>query len=261
MALTDNNDFKNNLAAKICLLVIWGTIVIAVICVGLIIFAATTFNDKFEVVKYLCTTLLPLWGTWIGTVLAYYFSKENFEAATKGINSIIKQVSARESLKSFSVENEMIPLSKITRFQRESGTNKIDETISVKEIFDFINKQNATGNIIGRVPFIKEDDTLLYIIHISTLEKFKLAKLDSKVSSSDIDKITLLQMKDEPIVKKYFENGAKFASKNTNLSDIQDIFEKYPGSCEDVFITEDGQSSGKIIGWITNDIVLSKLTK
>jgi len=33
--------------------------------------------------QVILTSILPLLGTWIGTVLAYYFAKDNFEAAAK----------------------------------------------------------------------------------------------------------------------------------------------------------------------------------
>ncbi|HEY5590898.1 MAG TPA: hypothetical protein VIK55_07750 [Paludibacter sp.] len=40
-------------------------------------------TEKFKDIKDLFGMLLPLIGTWVGTVLAYYFSKDNFEAASK----------------------------------------------------------------------------------------------------------------------------------------------------------------------------------
>jgi len=36
--------------------------------------------------------IIPLLATWIGTVLAFYFGRENFEAASKQYKSIINQL-------------------------------------------------------------------------------------------------------------------------------------------------------------------------
>lgn len=41
----------------------------------------TQDTDRHAATKDLCSTLLPVIGTWIGTALAFYFSKESFAAA------------------------------------------------------------------------------------------------------------------------------------------------------------------------------------
>ena len=36
--------------------------------------------------------LVPMIGTWIGTVIAYYFSGENFERASQSVSKLVDQV-------------------------------------------------------------------------------------------------------------------------------------------------------------------------
>jgi hypothetical protein len=43
------------------------------------------------------TADLPVIGTWVGTVLAYYFSKENLETATRSVAATASQMSPDES--------------------------------------------------------------------------------------------------------------------------------------------------------------------
>src|SRR5713226_1358319 len=53
-------------------------------------------------------SVLPLLGTWVGTILAYYFSKENFEAATKSVTELAKQITPQEKLKAALAKDKMI---------------------------------------------------------------------------------------------------------------------------------------------------------
>ena len=53
---------------------------------------------------------MPLFGTWVGTILAFYFSKANFEAATKSVTKIAetKIASIDEKLSATLVSEKMI---------------------------------------------------------------------------------------------------------------------------------------------------------
>ena len=51
-----------------------------------------------QLAKDILAILLPVIGTWIGTVLAYYYSKENFEAATTGATNLAQQLSPQQKL-------------------------------------------------------------------------------------------------------------------------------------------------------------------
>src|ERR1043166_7992064 len=55
--------------------------------------------------KDLFTALLPVFATWVGTLLAFYFSKDNFESATKSVTEMANKISgADEKLKARSEE-------------------------------------------------------------------------------------------------------------------------------------------------------------
>ena len=54
-------------------------------------------DQFFDISKYVFGVLLPVIGTWIGTVLAFYFGQVNFEAASRSA-AIVRQLSPREKL-------------------------------------------------------------------------------------------------------------------------------------------------------------------
>src|SRR5271155_1830489 len=71
-----------------------GVTVISVVAVsslaGLIIHNSKDQQDAARSAQNVLGSVLPLLGTWVGTILAYYFSKENFEAATKSVTEMAK---------------------------------------------------------------------------------------------------------------------------------------------------------------------------
>ena len=87
--------FQQVIGSKITKFVLWGTAIIGLtgIVFAFIAIRSDVTDDKvkqaFSIVQYIFGALLPLWGTWIGTILAYYYSKENFESANKNVQQIV----------------------------------------------------------------------------------------------------------------------------------------------------------------------------
>src|SRR5712691_1865567 len=62
-----------------------------------------TTKDALEAAKYVFAAVLPLLGTWVGTVLAHYFQKENLAAATQSISDLASKVAGTDKLQSILV--------------------------------------------------------------------------------------------------------------------------------------------------------------
>jgi hypothetical protein len=74
---------------------------ISVVAASAILFA----TDKAAASQSVLTAVLPLLAAWVSTVLAYYYSSESIEAATKSVKSLI---SPEEKLKTIPVADKMI---------------------------------------------------------------------------------------------------------------------------------------------------------
>src|SRR5689334_7338076 len=83
---------------------------VGVIALGITVILLGKNKDQSVVAKDVLSTMLPLIGTWVGTVLAFYFSKANFEAAQQSVAAMAKQVSGQEKLKSIPVSSKMIKI-------------------------------------------------------------------------------------------------------------------------------------------------------
>ncbi|SEB77086.1 hypothetical protein [Rhodococcus koreensis] len=73
-----NTRFRDQLAFWIILPSFAGILAISVL---MVIYAAP--DNREEVARLVFSAVLPLFGTWVGTVLAFYFARDNFEAASE----------------------------------------------------------------------------------------------------------------------------------------------------------------------------------
>ncbi|MHB9143098.1 MAG: hypothetical protein ACYC25_14605, partial [Paludibacter sp.] len=85
-------------------------------------------------------TLLPLWGTWIGTVLAYYFGKANFEAASKSYQDVIKKLTPEEKIAKLLVKDVMLPIRDILYLDYDTESPKLINDILKYPQFESYNR-------------------------------------------------------------------------------------------------------------------------
>lgn len=64
--------------------------VAALSIVALAVAANSSQAALLQTTQMVFASVLPLLGTWVGTVLAFYFSRENFEAANKSVQDLVK---------------------------------------------------------------------------------------------------------------------------------------------------------------------------
>src|SRR6478609_5743961 len=63
---------------------------------------------QFDALQFVFASIVPVIGTWMGTVMAFYFSKENLEAANRSVKSLIQHISSNEKLASIKSSEVMI---------------------------------------------------------------------------------------------------------------------------------------------------------
>jgi hypothetical protein len=62
------------------------SVVVIVVASGLAIGFAPSGAERTEATRLVFTSVLPLLGTWVGTVLAFYFARENLRTATESLS-------------------------------------------------------------------------------------------------------------------------------------------------------------------------------
>lgn len=213
-------------------------------------FAKDDVKERFAHVKDILTIILPLIGTWVGTVLAFYFSRENFVAAAQQTAALVKQLTPEEKLQSISAESAMIDLSAEDTMLLMLSPDRPEEAITItvgliKEKFTKFNR--------NRLPVLNADGHVLYLLHRSYVEKFLVAKA---MNGADIAPLTFRDLLADPSMKTVFESFGTLAV-NAKLLAAKQLMDS-TSDCADVFLTEDGTRKSKAKGWVTDVIVREK---
>jgi hypothetical protein len=242
------NPIQEILGNRITRFVMWGTILILVVGIGFAITAlfvkGENVKEAFSILQYVLGALLPLWGTWIGTILAYYYSKENFEAANKSVQQIVDKLTPEKKLQSLKSKDIMIPRSKLI-YQVLKKSETLSKFKLKEDCLRFLE-----ANKIKRVIILDEEDKAKYVIH-RDLISFFIA--NSILSGTDVSGLTLQDMYDkgDAEIRHTLENSVKFLGIDSNLLDAKNIMDQQKG-CMDIFITEKGTADEPVLGWITN---------
>ncbi len=199
-----------------------------------------------ETTRTVLTAVLPLFGTWVGTVLAFYFSKDNFEAATRSVSEMSRQLTAREKLESIPVRDKMILKDKM--FFKKLPADKIILADLLKEI-----DKKKKGS---RVPILNDSDYPEYIIHRSAIDKYIADKARAGTTATDLNKLTLQNLLDDDAdLKKLFETSFMTVKEESSLATAKDMMDSTP-DCQDIFITKGGKRNEEVLGWITNMTII-----
>lgn len=240
-------------------LILSGAIILALIVASC--FALWGDVSKFAQVKELFAVLLPVIGTWVGTVLAYYFSKENFEAASRSVNELVGRViSTDEKLQELKVSDIMLQPKDFTPMIVENH-----EAYQKTKILELLNLMAKTSS--ERIPFL-EKGTLkfIFLIYRTTVERFLLGYRNGVIKLKDSAKT---EDKDLTI-KDMFDSDFQLAKEISAVTSIG-IFLPVSATlaqarqkmqdntlCQDVFITKTGSKDEAVEGWITDYIIIEK---
>jgi hypothetical protein len=206
-------------------------------------FVIVLAKDKSDAAKLVFGSLLPLLGTWVGTVLAFYFAKANFESAAKNTKDLLGMT---ERLRSTPVESVMLKMSdpsvikKILVAPETPGSLKIADLVKIMR-----------DNRRHRLPVLNPDSSPLFVIHLSTLTDFIAAQaLSAQAGATPVTDLTIsdLQKVDElyqPIL------AWACVKLGATLAEAKLAMETTP-NCSDVFVTTSGRKSDPAVGWITN---------
>jgi hypothetical protein len=222
---------------------------VVAICVALT--GDATNKEKFIYVKDVLTIVLPLMGTWVGTVLAFYFSRENFAAAAKQSAELVRQLSPEQRLESIAVSAVMLDMGASTTLKLSlSGVEDLSKYRLKADIVDALMEKHRRN----RLPIVDNSGKILYVIHRSYLDQF-LVKCAESGGTRMID-VTLKDLLEAEELKSIFISFA-VVGKEARMITVKQAMDGN-ANCSDAFVTEDGTKGSRALGWITNVMVREK---
>jgi len=225
----------------------WSRDLLAIIVVAASLFGVAVLGAvgvyKGDDAKSILTLLLPVIGTWVGTVLAFYFGREQLEAANRTVDRLARQLTAEEKLGSIKVTEKMIPRSDAFVATEDPAQLKLLEAVTALE------KQNK-----NRLPVLTPDGKPRLVVHRSTIDRFIASRASKGASVDDLKTLTMTDLLQDPDFGKDLKNTFAVIPKTGTMADAKRAMEALQW-CQDVFVTDSGTSAETVLGWVTNGIV------
>ncbi len=190
----------------------------------------TESKDIFNIV-------LPVYSSWVGTILAFYFGRENFESANQQVRELVQKLTPQQRSKA-SVTSIMRRLSDLNYFRMPQGQG--DQDIQLSVLLD------RFSGLVSRLPILEFDGKPKYMIHQSKLDHY----LVSGGKKEDTLENFIAEQKSQG-----FSFGANkgfvIVSEQISIAEAKLKMESVP-SCQDIFVTREGSVEEPLTGWISN---------
>jgi hypothetical protein len=208
---------------------------IALVTIGAAIWGQRLVADQAQTVM---STVLPVIGTWVGTVLAFYFARENFEAAAR---ASAQMAAGRTESPALDIA---IPRAAIESFEMDDSQQPKDVKLA-----DIRKKMNDHGRY--RMPIFNKAGVARHVIHQQPLDSHIAARTINKEPPDKVSEATLNDLLNSEQGKQVI-NAMAFAPERATIGEVKSAMESRPG-CQDVFMTRSGSPSEPVIAWVTNN--------
>lgn len=200
-------------------------------------------NDETKAIS-IFNSVFPVLASWVGTVLAFYFGRENFESANKQVRELVNKVKTDKGQKS-AIE--------IMRQLSESiymkiSSNMLNDTIKISDL------QTYFSNSVSRLPIISSENEPLLIVHESRI----ISYITSFNGSKDDTLIKFLEVMGNEGYFFDFNRGFIILDITNTIHDAKLKLELIP-SCKDIFITKNGSKNEPVLGWISDSRLMRSI--
>ena len=211
---------------------ILGIVVVSVVAIS------TAGKSRAETSRLVFSSVLPLLGTWVGTVLAFYFARENLAAATE---STLRLAGIETSTPVTSV---MIREADFIAY--DLGTDDRIEDVPLASVRD---KMRALTPPSRRLPIRNALGAVMCVVHDATLTAYAESV---NQTTETLDK-TMGDLLNDPAFGALVK-AMGFVSEKATVADARAKMGSIK-NCNDVFVTANGNVDERATGWLTNTLL------
>lgn len=205
---------------------------VAIVALGIVAIVVETDNAMT-----ILNAVLPMVASWVGTILAFYFGRENFESANRQVRELVQRLTPEERAKT-PVTGVMRRLTDMKYFKMEEG--KSDQDVTVAQLKDKLSSD------VSRLPVLEADEGPKYMIHQSRIANFLLE------GGKETDTLaTFIDHWEKQNLRFGENNGFVVVSEKAALDEAKRKLDDAP-TCQDIFVTKGGTVDEPLIGWISN---------
>jgi predicted permease len=239
--MTEATSTETKMRDVLAIILVVGALLTIIYLGGMII--VSTSGNKEEAAKYVLNAVLPLIGTWVGAVIAFYFAKENFEAAARHTRELVQPAAApARAVTTFMTAYDAMP-----KIEVPEGTDP--DALPLAKLFPgglapaALLAADAGGKRIAVVR--AKSRQAVYVVHLQTLVLFQ-AMLPAGSSGTTLADLRKTNATLFARLQSWVTVG-----KGDTLADAKFAMEG-KADCRDVFVTETGRSDSAVVGWLTN---------
>ncbi|NJN92251.1 MAG: hypothetical protein HC878_19055 [Leptolyngbyaceae cyanobacterium SL_5_14] len=216
-----NLDSRTALAFAITLFSILGITITSIAYISI----SEPGDDRSRAAERVFSSVLPLYGTWVGTLLAYYFAKENFDSATKNTVALSQIPLSNQSN---NLDSILVSAAISTRFLFEEDLSRPLQDV----------KETLLRNDRKRLPILRQGSILFFLAYYEDLDAHNTSNPNQTLN----DFIQASPDKNKPVA---------FVGKDISLAKANEERKKIV-DCRDIFVTDNGNKDGKVIGYLTD---------
>lgn len=200
------------------------------------------------------TAVLPVFATWVGTVIAFYFSNESYKVANEAVRDATAGMV--DKLRRTAVKTAMIPLARTVAHRLDPAQPLGGAPLGkIKASFDGL---GDNGQPLSRLLILDSSDRYVAILHRSSWTELCYAgsQGDAPVdmTTGTLDKLigrSIVGVTPARTYEDFLTKSAAFVAANKTLADAKAAMESLSG-CQDVIVTETGAQTAPVVGWIMN---------
>ena len=231
--------------------------IVGVVILAITVIAATNDQTRTSANQVL-SAVLPLLGTWVGTVMAYYFTREAQQSGANIANQSAQRTPA-EAL-STPATARMIKLAPPAYFVTLSD-NLRDAALAEVKLDDLLveleKPRNAQGTKWYRVPVIDYQKHPVFCVHRNVIDQFRAAVATDPARAASAPGLSLKDLYDDKEIQKILNDSIAAIAETATLADAKTKMSASP-YCQDVFVTKGGTTNEEALGWITDDIITNE---
>lgn len=187
--------------------------------------------------KDIFNIVLPVFASWVGTILAFYFGRDSFESASKQVRDMAQKLSPEERSNT-QVSSIMRLFSEMILFEIPSGHN--ENSVKLAQLNAIL------VNDASRLAIVDSRSVAKYMIHDSSIDKYLASggKLDDSLQQ-------FIDTQEKAGLAYSLDKGFIIVSESTTLAHAKIKMEGCK-SCQDIFVTKTGKPNEPLEGWVSN---------
>jgi hypothetical protein len=247
------------------LVLTWGLVLIGVLAASIVIATVILFyapcpncgatdrltpDHALSFLQTLLTGILPVIASWIAAVIAFYFARENQDAAAQNARDLIQDINPA-SLASIPVSGAMVPVEKLEVVRIDGPKSDAGTALT-----NVLSRFQAKG--LSRLVFLDQNDIGQGVLHDSVISQFLVSQVQA---SKAVGAVLVSDLLASPPVKATLVASVVWTTPSATLAQAKLAMDEQTKTssidCRDALVTADGSKTGKVVGYIS-DIDIAK---